>query len=81
MRAKPGGNQKRITRAVLYACVAVVFVVVWLVVELGADRDEMLDFLGASLLFVALPVALGVAAGVLIIAGKALRKWRAKRRQ
>ena len=55
-RDLPGGQQRRIARAVIIASVAFIGVLAWLVVELGADRDELLGYAGAALLFVGVPL-------------------------
>ena len=66
-RELPGSHQRRIVRAVIIASVAFIGVLAWLVVELGADRDELLGYAGAALLFVGVPLMLGLLAGGLWI--------------
>ncbi len=73
-RAKPGAVQRKLTRVVVAGSLLMFVVVIWLVVELGADRDEMLALFGTSLLFIAAPLLLGLALGGVWVAWRALRQ-------
>ncbi len=74
---RPGAMHGRIVRAVVGGSIALVVALVWMVVELGVSRDEVLDALGTTLFFVALPVVLGILVGALWVGARA---WRSRRR-
>lgn len=58
-----------LARTILLGTVAVAFALFWLARELELDRQELMGFLGTSVLFVGLMVVLGLvgAAAVLIL--------------
>jgi len=64
-RARDGGSQ-RLVRTILLGAVAAVFAIAWLARELGLDADELIGYLGASLVLVGLVVVLGILAGGLL---------------
>ncbi len=63
----------RLARTIVLGAVAVVFALFWVARELELDRDELLDYLGASALFVAILIGLGVLGAVVLWLIKRLR--------
>ncbi len=64
--AVPRAGGTRLTRTIVLAAVAVVLSIYWLSTEMGLDRDELLDYGLASLLFVGVVVVLGMVFGTLL---------------
>ena len=65
-RRSRAGKRDRLARTVVLATVAAVFALFWLARELELDRDELLDFLATSLLFVAVLIGFS-AVGALVL--------------
>ncbi len=71
-RRKP--RQSRLVRTIALGTVAVAFAIYWLALEYGVDTDELVGFLGLSVLFVGGIVGLALFGGfVLWIVKKYLR--------
>ncbi len=66
-------KKDRLPRTIVLGAVAVLLAIIWLSKELGLDRDELLGFLGVSLLFVGVSIGCAVVAGGLIWLIKKLR--------
>ncbi|MCZ6852354.1 MAG: hypothetical protein O7G86_00420 [Gammaproteobacteria bacterium] len=66
-------KKDRLPRTIVLGAVAVLLAIFWLSKELGLDRDELLGFLGVSLLFVGVSIGCAVVAGGLIWLIKKLR--------
>jgi len=65
-RRLEAGKRNRLGRTILLGTVAVAFALFWLARELELDRDELLGYLGTSVLFVGVLIAFAVlGAGVL----------------
>lgn len=63
----PGSRQAaRLTRTVLLGSVAAAVALYWLARSYGADADELLGYVGISLLFVGCFAVFGVLAGVVL---------------
>ena len=65
-RLSTGGKRDRLPRTIVLGALTVLVAIIWLSKELGMDRDELLGYLGTSLLFVAMSIALAVVAGGLV---------------
>ncbi len=65
-RLSIGGKCDRLPRTIVLGALTVLVAIIWLSKELGMDRDELLGYLGTSLLFVAISIGLGVVAGGLV---------------
>ncbi len=63
----------RLIRTIVLGVVASVVAIVWLGDQYGIDRQVMLDFLGASALFVGLLVLTGLVGAVLLKLIKVIR--------
>ena len=59
-------KKDRLIRTVVLGAITVLLAIVWLARELGMDRDELLGYLGTSLLFIGLTIGLAVVAVGLI---------------
>ncbi len=67
----------RLVRTIGLGSVAVVFAIYWVAREYGADTEELLGFLGLSVLFVGLFAGLALVAGFLLwIVKRIVRKTR-----
>ena len=69
--AEPGPGrhktrQSRLVRTIALGTVAVAFAIYWLALEYGVDTDELVGFLGLSVLFVALIVGLALLGGFVL---------------
>ena len=63
----------RLARTIALGTVAVVFALFWVARELELDRDQLLDYLGTSALFVAILIGSGVVGAVVLWLIKRLR--------
>ena len=70
--ARAPSRSNRLARTIVLGAVAVLFAIVWLANELGMDRDELLDYLGTSLLFVGMLIVCALVGAVLVRAVKKL---------
>lgn len=61
-----GKASARLTRTVVLGTVAVAFAIYWLARSYGADTEELLTYLKASIAFVAFFALVGIAGGLLI---------------
>ncbi len=69
-------KKDRLPRTIVLGAVAVGFAIIWLSKELGLDRDELLGYLGVSLLFVGVSIGFAVVAGGLVWLIKKLKRER-----
>ena len=63
-RRKP--RQSRLVRTIALGTVAVAFAIYWLALEYGVDTDELVGFLGLSVLFVGGIVGLALFGGFVL---------------
>ena len=77
-RARRSGARgaARLARTILLGAVAVGFAIYWLADTYGADPEALLDYLGASLVFVAVFALVGAAVGGGLMAPAAARRRR-----
>jgi len=64
----------RLGRTILLGTLAVALALVWLARELQLDPDELLGYLGVSVLFIAIPIVLSLLAALAVRLLKRLRR-------
>jgi len=69
----------RLGRTILLGTLAVALALVWLARELQLDPHELLGYLGVSVLFIAIPIVLGLLAAFAVrLLKRGLRKVRSR---
>ena len=65
-RIRVRSKNDRLVRTIVLGAVTLLVGLIWLSEELGMNRDELLDYMTTSLLFVGLSIGLALAAGGLV---------------